>query len=350
MKKLLSLALALIMVLSLSVAVFAKDDQEASFTLTYKLENDNTSNPAETFTFRFYNGTVTDAAAGVAAPTIPNATVPFGADTAKLTGLQQRVQVALSGVTWPSVGIYTYDVEQVAGTTAGVTYSNVTAKLKVTVARDETTSDESANKYYVAFVSLNLVDSDGDGDTDEKTAEFVNTYSAGSLSVTKNVTGNLGDKTKYFGITVTLNQIDGKNNYAASYVVKGGSQLEDGETPCVKSSIAIGSAKKFFLKDGETLTIENIPYGVTYTVVEDNYTTEENGGYKDPDCNFVDGTVGKTPKKIDSPLETVTITNTKESHVDTGIVLDSLPYVLLIAVAVVGVVIFTSRKRSHREY
>ena len=64
----------------------------------------------------------------------------------------------------------------------------------------------------------------------------------------------------------------------------------------------------------------------------------------------MDGTVGKTTKEIDSPLETVTITNTKESHVDTGIVLDSLPYVLLIAVAVVGVVIFTSRKRSHREY
>lgn len=350
MKKLLSLTLALIMVLTLSIAVFAEESQDASFGLKYKLENDNTSNPAETFTFEFTNGQVTDAAAGVVAPEIPDATVPFDAGAATLEGLEKSVQVALSGVSFPSVGIYTYNVHQKEGTTAGVTYSDVTAKLKVTVARDETITEESANKYYVAFVSLSLVDSDGDGDTDEKTAKFQNTYSAGSLSVTKNVTGNLGDKTKYFGITITLNRIDGKDNYAASYVVKGGSQLEDGETPCDESSIAIGKAKKFFLKDGETLTIENIPYGVTYTVVEDDYTTEENGGYKAPVYSFVDGTVGKTTKEIDSPLETVTITNTKESHVDTGIVLDSLPYVLLIAVAVVGVVIFTARKRSHREY
>ena len=349
MKKLLSLALALIMVLSLSIAVFAAKNQDASFGLKYKLENDNTSNPAERFTFEFTDGQVTDAAAGVAAPKIPNATVYFDANTATLTGLQEQVQVALSGVRFPSVGIYTYNVKQVAGTTAGVTYSNVTAKLKVTVARDETIPEESTNKYYVAFVSLAL-DEDGNGIPGQKTAEFVNTYSAGSLSVTKNVTGNLGDKTKYFAITVTLNRIDDKNNYAASYVVKGGSQLEDGETPCGVSSIVIGEAKKFFLKDGETLTIENIPYGVTYTVVEDNYTTEGNGGYKAPVYSYVDGTEGKTEKTIDSPLETVTITNEKTSNVDTGIVLDSLPYVLLIAVAVVGVVIFTARKRSRREY
>ena len=55
MKKLLSLALALIMVLTLSVAVFAADNQEASFNLTYKLANVDTSNPAETFTFTFTN-------------------------------------------------------------------------------------------------------------------------------------------------------------------------------------------------------------------------------------------------------------------------------------------------------
>lgn len=338
MKKLLSLTLALIMVLSLSVAVFAKDDQEASFTLTYKLENDNTSNPAETFTFRFYNGTVTDAAAGVVAPEIPDATVPFGAGAATLTGLQQQVQVALSRVTWLSVGIYTYDVKQVAGTTAGVTYSNVTAKLKVTVARDETISDESANKYYVAFVSLAL-DEDGNGIPGQKTAEFVNTYSAGSLSVTKNVTGNLGDKTKYFAITVTLTGEGGKT-YAASYPVSGGSKLGNGTEDLTAATISVGKPATFWLKDGETFTISNLPYNVSYTVAE---TAESAKGYTVSYSANQNGTISKA-------TDTVTVTNTKNSVVDTGIVLDSLPYVLLIAVAVVGVVIFTARKRSHREY
>lgn len=345
MKKLFSLTLALIMVLTLSIAVFAKDSQDASFYLKYKLENDNTSNPAEAFTFTFINGTVTDAAAGVVAPEIPDATVPFGASAATPTGLQQQVQVALSRVTWPSVGIYTYDVKQVAGTTAGVTYSNVTARLKVTVARDETISDESANKYYVAFVSLAL-DEDGNGIPGQKTAEFVNTYSAGSLDVKKVVTGNLGDQTKDFNVTVTFTAPAGLSvNSEIKYT-------DDGEEKTIvpsKWNGAEGASKTasvvIDLKHNETVTFTNIPYGVTYTVVEDDYTSEAMGKYDEADYTFSD-----PDKEIDSSSDTVTITNTKESPVDTGIVLDSLPYVLLIAIAVVGVVIFTSRKRSHREY
>ena len=333
MKKLLSLALALIMVLSLSVAVFAADDQDATFSLTYKLENPDTSNPAENFTFTFTNGQVTDAAAGTVAPTIPNATVTFGAGEATAAGLKKKVSVALSGVEWPSVGIYTYDVKQVAGSTAGVTYSNVTAKLKVTVAWDEASST-----YYTAFVTLNLADEDDNGRTDTKTAEFVNTYSAGSLSVTKNVTGNLGDKTKYFAITVTLTGEGGKT-YATSYPVSGGSYESNPEVIAVD-----GVPVTFYLKDTDTITISNLPYGVTYTVTEEDYSAD---GYEQ-DIEYSD----EANKKIDAdtPNDTVTITNTKESPVDTGIVLDSLPYVLLIAVAVVGVVIFTARKRSRREY
>lgn len=332
MKKLLSLALALIMVLTLSVAVFAAENQDATFSLTYKLVNDGTSNPAETFTFTFTNGQVTEASAGAAAPAIPNATVTFDAGTATVAGLKKQVSVALSEVEWPSVGIYTYDVQQVAGSTAGVTYSDVTAKLKVTVARDDATGE-----YYTAFVTLSLADDDKDGQTDTKTANFENVYSAGSLSVTKNVTGNLGDREKYFAITVTLTGEAGKT-YADSYTVTGGSKLEDGVADAAAAAISVGTPETFYLKHGETLTIANLPYGVTYTVTEADYTTE---GYDDEVITYDD-----TNKKIDSAADTVTITNNKGTTVDTGVVLDSLPYILLIAVAVVGVVAFTAKKRT----
>ena len=333
MKKLLSLALALIMVLTLSVAVFAAENQDATFSLTYKLVNDGTSNPAETFTFTFTNGQVTDAAAGTVAPSVPDTTVSFDAGSATVDGFQKQVSVALGGVTWPSVGIYTYDVTQKAGTTAGVTYSDVTAKLKVTVARDDATGE-----YYTAFVTLSLADDNNDGQTDVKTANFENTYSAGSLSVTKNVTGNLGDREKYFAITVTLTGEAGKT-YADSYPVTGGSKLVDGAADAAAATISVGTPATFYLKHGETLTIANLPYGVTYTVTEADYTSE---GYDEENIVYSDD----ANKKIDSATDTVTITNNKGTTVDTGVVLDSLPYILLIAVALVGVVAFTAKKRT----
>ena len=336
MKKFMSLLLALLLVASLGSAAFAEADKDASFGKTYKLENADTTSPAETFTFKFSNGQVTDAAEGTVAPEIPDATVSFAAGEAVTNaGLTKPVTVALSDITWPSVGIYTYDVKEVPGSTPGVTYSNDTLKMKVTVAYDDQTQT-----YYTAFVTMSLVDADGDGQTDVKTGAFENTYSAGSLSVTKTVTGNMGDRDKYFAINVTLTGEQGKT-YASSYTVSGGSKLGNGSDDSDSSTISIGTPATFHLQHGETFTIENLPYGVTYTVAEADYTAE---GYEDAEINFPDQN-----KKIDTASETVTIINNKEAAVDTGIVLDSLPYVLLLVLSIGGAVLFLLKRRSSRE-
>lgn len=337
MKKFMSLLLALLLVASLGSAAFAEADKDASFGKTYKLENADTTSPAETFTFKFSNGQVTDAAEGTVAPEIPDATVSFaGGEASADTGFTKDVSVALSSIHWPSVGIYTYDVKEVAGSTPGVTYSNDTLKMKVTVAYDDQTQT-----YYTAFVTMSLVDADGDGQTDVKTGAFENTYSAGSLSVTKTVTGNMGDRDKYFAITVTLTGEDDKT-YPNQYTVSGGSKLTDGTAAGTTTSISVdGKSHTFYLKHGETFTIENLPYGVTYTVAEADYTTE---GYEEAEIIFPDQN-----KKIDTASETVGITNNKQATVDTGIVLDSLPYVLLLVLSIGGAVLFLLKRRSSRE-
>lgn len=340
MKKLLALALTLVMVLSLSVTAFAaENNQDARFSVVFKLANEGTISPEETFTFTFSNGTVTDAANGVSAPEISPVTIKFSEGEASTTGVSKQVTVPLSRIAWPSVGIYTYDVNQTAGSTAGVSYDNKTLKMKVTVALDENTGDDA--KYYVAFVTTTIADGNGDGITDVKSGSFENTYSAGSLAVTKNVTGNMGDRNQYFKITVTLTGETGKT-YAASYPVSGGSKLENGTDNAAASTISIGTPKDFYLKHGETFTIENLPYGVTYTVVEDDYKDE---GYTTT-TKYSDD----TNKKIDGASDTVTITNNKGAIVDTGITLDSLPYVLLLAVSLVGMAAFVMKKRAEREF
>lgn len=335
MKKFLSIMLALVFVLSMSTVAFAADNQNASFTNTYKITNEGTSNPAETFTFTFTADHVTDSNTDLGVsdmPTIANSTVAYDADTAT-TDLQKSVDVVLSTVDWPGVGVYYYKVAETAGTTAGVTYDTASAWLKVTVAYDEGT-----HTYYTAFVTLSLDDKNPeDGITDVKTGGFTNEYSAGSLAISKNVTGNMGDKSAYFAVKVTLTGETGKT-YAASYNVSGGSYQNNPAT------IAIGTETTFYLKNAETITISNLPYGVTYTVVEDDYTTKANGAYDEASYTFSD-----SAKKIDSASDSVTITNNKGTVVDTGIAVDSMPYFLLLAVACVGLFLFFSKKRMMRE-
>ena len=349
MKKALATVLAATMVMGMSSTAWAtveepKTDQNASFTKTYKITNAGTANPEETFTFTFTPVSLTESNANLKKsdmPKIDDATTTFGAGTATKDGLKQTVDVALKDIVWPGVGIYIYDVAEIAGNTAGVKYDPTVAKLKVTVAYDQGT-----DTYYTAFCTLSLADEDPkDGITDVKTGGFTNEYSAGSLAISKTVTGNMGDQSAYFKVTVTLNGEEGKN-YAESYTVSGGSFAGDGTIPANPTSITVGAQADFYLKHGETITIANLPYGVTYTVVEDDYTDGTKGGY---DTAIYDCSDKNDVKIIDTAKETVDITNNKGVTVDTGITLDSLPYIMILAVAALGMVGFVAKKRKEEE-
>lgn len=333
MKKLLALALTLVMVLSLSVTAFAEephtDMNSVTISMTYEATNTGTTSPEETFQFTIARGSVTDAADDITAENMPVptiGTVQYAAGDAGNAGTKTK-NVTIALPVYTSVGIYTYTVTATPGTTAGVAYWAKPIKLVVTVI-------EKNGKVRVA--AIHTEDEGG-----QKSDAITNTYSAGSLAVTKNVTGNMGDRNRYFKITVTLTGEAGKT-YADSYPVSGGSKLVNGTGDAAASTISIGTPTDFYLKHDETFTIANLPYGVTYTVVEENYS---NDGYSTT-TTYSD----ETSKKIDTNLDTVTITNKKGVAVDTGIALDSLPYVLLLAVSVVGMAAFVMKKRAEREF
>ncbi len=334
MKKIMSLLLALLLVMSLGPAAFADgytDMSTVTLTVTYNETNDGSTSPAETLAFTIERISVTDSAEGVTAENMPLPTLGTVAYNQGDAGNAGEMAKALT-ITLPkytSVGIYTYTIKQTAGTNAGVEYWSEDIRLVVTVIQDAVTG----------LIRVAAVHTEGTG-TGQKSDDITNTYSAGSLAVTKTVTGNMGDRSKYFAIKVTLTGEAGKN-YASSYTVSGGSKLGNGTDDSNSSTISIGTPATFYLKHGETFTIKNLPYGVTYTVAEADYTTE---GYEEAEINFPD-----PDKKIDSASETVTIINNKQATVDTGIVLDSLPYVLLLVLSIGGVVLFVLKRRSSRE-
>lgn len=320
-KRIFACLLALTMMFGLSATAFADetytDHRTVTVTKKYKLANEGTTSPEETFTLeQVGNGRVTDGDA-TSAPALGTITgAAFAKGAATVDGTTGEITVALP--TYDKVGVYEYTLQEVAGTTAGVTYYGASIKLVVTVIQGEN------GKLRIAAVHT---ESSGD-----KKDTFENTYSAGELNISKTVTGNLGDQSKYFEFKVTLTGEVGKT-YAGSYAVSGGTNSSN------PTSIKIGEETTFYLKHGETISIANLPYGVTYTVTEkaaDGYTTTYTG---DPS--------GKS--SINAAEQTVAFTNSKTGTVDMGVYLDNLPYILVFAGVLAIAAVFVVRRRRFED-
>lgn len=156
-----------------------------------------------------------------------------------------------------------------------------------------------------------------------------------NLTVTKTVTGKLGDTNKAFTFTITK---DGKpvNNITEDNIeVSDGAQwLNDGNG-------------KFTLKDGATITFKNLPSG-EYKVVEDDYKGEKYetsyvvGSGTPENGREVSVTIGTDAKQID-------FTNHRTLEPDLGVLLDTLPYLVILAVVAGGVALLMLRKRRKED-
>lgn len=339
MKKLLSTVLTFALVLSMNTVAFAENAENKTYedmstvTLkkTYKLvgNNETAVSPAETFTFSELVCTeVKDAGVGVTkenapVPTIASVSYDLG-EAGKETATKE---ITITLPTYDAVGVYTYTFEENDGATAGVTYREDDITLVVTVI-------EQDGKVRVAAVHT-------EGENSKKSNQFDNTYSAGSLEVSKVVTGILGDQDKDFTVTVTFTAPEGDT--VKSDITYKGYQIKDENAVAVAAGEGWTGTKTvtICLKNDSSVTFENIPYGVTYTVVENDYTGEgyDKAVYEYDDLN----------KVIDSAVDTVSITNNKGGTVDTGITMDSVPYIVLLAVVCVGFVGFISKKRTMDE-
>lgn len=170
------------------------------------------------------------------------------------------------------------------------------------------------------------------------------------VTITKQVTGLLGDTNKdfEFRVSITRNGAD----CSAGVTAKKGDQMV--------------SLTDFTLKHNETVTLENVPIGATITVTEvtpgEHYNVsatghngEKNGGgevtftYKVTAANTI------TPVDADGnpvagttvPNNNIIVTNTCDLRPDNGVLLDTLPYIVILAVVAGGVALLMLRK--HRK-
>lgn len=320
------------------------DNGQVNITKEYKLIGSGTS-PDETFNFDIQNDFVADSSIKNVddMPTPSISGVDFKGETGRATTAGNKKDITISFGTganfiYKNVGVYSYTIteETPDKPTAGVNYDNGTVYMKVTVVNK---SDYTG--YEIKSVTFHKNGKKlGEGD-----AAFENTYSAAELDVTKTVKGNMGNKDQYFDFDITLNATDAESKtYNTSYTLTGGQYT--GENAL---TLTLGEAKTIKLKHGENVKIENLPYGVTYTVTEHNYTITD--GYDPAEYVYtVDEAKNEDAvKTIKGTVNKVEVINTKGDVIDTGVILDNAPYMLMLAVVAAGAMTLVIKKRREEE-
>lgn len=158
-----------------------------------------------------------------------------------------------------------------------------------------------------------------------------------NLTVTKTVTGKLGDTNKAFTFTIT------KADGTAANITNTNIEISEAD----RAKVEWKGNGQFTLKDGASITFKNLPSG-EYKIVEDDYTGEKYEtsyvvGSGDPQSGR-EATVTMSGTNM-----TLAFTNHCTLKPDTGVLLDTLPYIVILAVVAGGVALLMLRKRRKED-
>ncbi len=262
-----------------------------------------------------------------------------------------EIKITLPDFNGFGIGDYWYKVTEIAGDTAGVTYDSNEYFMHIVVAHvDELNPDD----YGISQITLHKSAPNEDGtyvnNDSEKVTGITNTFATGSILVTKDIKGNFADRTKKFNVAVTFNAPSGKT-------VKSDIYYADGTVAVASDSWNESTAEVIVeLGLGDVVEFKNIPAGVTYSVLENDYSSE---GYENPvyvidskeesdvinsgdkwDTNNVQGT-------ITDDKDEVTITNEKNATIDVGVFFENSPFIaLILIVCTMSVAMFVTKRRE----
>ena len=149
-----------------------------------------------------------------------------------------------------------------------------------------------------------------------------NTLQTMEVTIKKVVAGNFGVHTKDFAFTVTS---DKALNAGTGYELSNSNKTAT-----------------FTLQHNGSVTLK-VQAGATLTIAETNAQ-----GYT-MSLAADKGEVPGNRYTVSENDATITVTNTKDTEVDTGITLDSLPYILLLVLAVLGGIFFLAKHKRRRE-
>ncbi|HEL2325006.1 TPA: QVPTGV class sortase B protein-sorting domain-containing protein [Streptococcus suis] len=239
---------------------------------------------------------------------------------------EKTVAFDFSRVNYPTPGIYRYKVTETAGNTPGVSYSEQKYVVDVYALSE---GDAIKPKYII---------SRQEGSDAKEPIKFNNGLKTTALTISKKVTGNAGDKNKDFGFTITLKADSHYENGSKIFA-----KFNDKTGKSTDKELSMG-ANQFTLKDGESLSIDKLPIGITYKVEENKLEdykvsaelTENNQGKT---YNFTEQISDETP-------DTIVVTNNKNIDTPTGVAMTIAPYAVMTLVGIGGVLYFVKNKKA----
>lgn len=163
------------------------------------------------------------------------------------------------------------------------------------------------------------------------------------LTVSKTVTGMLGDQHKAF----TFQIVDSNGNAVAlteSNIQKSVDNLTEDDKAKV-GLVSNGADGRFTLVSGASITLKNLPSG-EYKVIEESATGYETSWKLGESGELHEKSVEATVN-VQGAAQTIAFTNHATLKPDTGVLLDTLPYIVILAVVAGGVALLMLRK--HRK-
>lgn len=327
------------MLFSMCTTVFAEEPQvptvEANVTKRLEMAEGITVPTAE---FRFEIKSLTpDAPQATIAPITFNDTDEKGNLQDGKYSISKDAQISFG--TYPHAGVYEYEVKETQDTYTAqdgtMTYAQDVYRLRVYVINAEDR------------LEISSITAEKEGAKQAKIL-FTNTFTKQqSLIVEKQTTGTLADKTKLFDFTIRFTKAGTSD--VTEFVGKIGVQ----EVRC-----PVDTEVSFQLHDGQQLVFDALPVGTRYQITEkgvkDGYTPNvkltENGVVKPEkqgnDADDLTSTPnGGTSNLVGEGENHVTFVNAFHDVPITGVIMNNLPFVVMIGAAMAAFVALGALKR-----
>lgn len=215
-------------------------------------------------------------------------------------------------------------------------------QIEATCPKTKTTPDGTVYTFDGWYTNQDCTEGskfDFDEDTIKEDTTFYAKYvpASANLTVSKTVTGKLGDTNKAFTFTIT------KADGTAANITDTNIEISEAD----RAKVEWKGNGQFTLKDGASIIFKNLPSG-QYKVVEDNYSGEKYGTSYVVDSGTPENR-REASVTIGTDAKTIAFTNNCTLQPDLGVLLDTLPYIVILAVVAGGVALLMLRKRRKED-